>query len=167
MGYYGYAWAKVSVPYRGATFLNLGSIFPPTRVCCCFRPLSGSYISQLCSEFIRRVRQESFRPLSGSYISQFRQSDLSGSGSQVSVPYRGATFLNLLEYQLNAADVRFRPLSGSYISQLVMGSVGSRNDFVSVPYRGATFLNNHTIPPIMRGDDGFRPLSGSYISQFS
>ena len=60
-----------------------------------------------------------FRPLSGSYISQLRQSNQKKQSNKVSVPYRGATFLNnegTLELELE----------------------------VSVPYRGATFLN--TIP---------------------
>ena len=35
-----------------------------------------------------------FRPLSGSYISQFTECHGSKSGMAVSVPYRGATFLN-------------------------------------------------------------------------
>ena len=60
----------------------------------------------------------------------------------VSVPYRGATFLN---------------------SSKIGTSTGERE--VSVPYRGATFLNDelcHQIKMIK----GFRPLSGSYISQY-
>ena len=37
---------NVSVPYRGATFLNRAEI-TEQEVITCFRPLSGSYISQL------------------------------------------------------------------------------------------------------------------------
>ena len=37
----------------------------------------------------------------------------------VSVPYRGATFLNLLSVILEMNISGFRPLSGSYISQFV------------------------------------------------
>ena len=59
----------------------------------------------------------------------------------VSVPYRGATFLN----------IQFEELAKGY-------------EAVSVPYRGATFLN------MIAGfyctfKTSFRPLSGSYISQ--
>ena len=63
-----------------------------------------------------------FRPLSGSYISQLDRR-LGGPlpHQQVSVPYRGATFLNI--------DRTFLMLQAHT---------------VSVPYRGATFLN--TIP---------------------
>ena len=61
----------------------------------------------------------------------------------VSVPYRGATFLN--------TEQRLRYATKSMI--------------VSVPYRGATFLNLvHLL--VMRDVLGFRPLSGSYISQY-
>ena len=61
----------------------------------------------------------------------------------VSVPYRGATFLNVdgdMKIKLNMDS--FRPLSGSYISQ-------SARDIMSVPFCFSSF----------------RPLSGSYISQ--
>ena len=59
----------------------------------------------------------------------------------VSVPYRGATFLNPILLILETSKINsFRPLSGSYISQCVYN-------------------------PYSNYDDGFRPLSGSYISQ--
>ena len=61
---------QVSVPYRGATFLNCG------------------VMSTLYYEYTR------FRPLSGSYISQYNQNFVQNIRNQVSVPYRGATFLN-------------------------------------------------------------------------
>ena len=84
---------------------------------------------------------------------------------RVSVPYRGATFLNHV-HRTN----------------------GKKNS-VSVPYRGATFLNNslmrlpaggrkfpspigelhfsiQTAGTSGNGLMGFRPLSGSYISQY-
>ena len=111
----------VSVPYRGATFLNF-CISTNYRSYPGFRPLSGSYISQ----FWYRKRYLFF------YI--------------VSVPYRGATFLNhFLRQWLQWTPIRgFRPLSGSYISQLKVKSFIMGISPVSVPYRGATFLN--TIP---------------------
>ena len=89
----------------------------------------------------RRTHQ-GFRPLSGSYISQFET--LNGAvykPANVSVPYRGATFLN---NDLNSTDKIFLT--------------------VSVPYRGATFLNSILLMYSF-GRAGFRPLSGSYISQ--
>ena len=61
----------------------------------------------------------------------------------VSVPYRGATFLND-NYTYEEAQKllkSFRPLSGSYISQLYSVHDEKFDINVSVPYRGATFLN--------------------------
>ena len=85
---------KISVPYRGATFLNFDLNY--FQFCCqYFRPLSGSYISQfLCGDKICIIGKY-FRPLSGSYISQY-------------VP-------SLFIFVKCSTD--FRPLSGSYISQ--------------------------------------------------
>ena len=60
----------------------------------------------------------------------------------VSVPYRGATFLN---------D------KGGWTAE--------KSASVSVPYRGATFLNEHANTCDM-SNARFRPLSGSYISQY-
>ena len=63
---------------------------------------------------------------------------------KVSVPYRGATFLNK-RYKMGKKGIkRFRPLSGSYISQSVGTYHQDQVADVSVPYRGATFLNNIT-----------------------
>ena len=158
-------------------------------MCACFRPLSGSYISQSPEQFCQYI-SDRFRPLSGSYISQCSESfnpevitfcfrPLSGSyisqssthhsailhyrfpspigelhfsivrnaywtkkTISVSVPYRGATFLN---------DVRLRGYD--------------KRTEVSVPYRGATFLNNKIRSAVRPAEKCFRPLSGSYISQ--
>ena len=108
----------VSVPYRGATFLNLFHPIRPGKVYDCFRPLSGSYISQSVILIRKNLKME------------------------VSVPYRGATFLNSstlngkntsiefpspigeLHFSIfyivskDGDEYSFRPLSGSYISQL-------------------------------------------------
>ena len=82
----------------------------------------------------------------------------------VSVPYRGATFLNPPKHSERRVAACFRPLSGSYISQFLSNHLRSENFAVSVPYRGATFLNkNRQQKNKIR--KGFRPLSGSYISQ--
>ena len=65
---------------------------------------------------------KSFRPLSGSYISQlFRSKQLTLFQKKVSVPYRGATFLNQVDVEFTVKETLQ----------------------VSVPYRGATFLNNN------------------------
>ena len=112
-------------------------------MCACFRPLSGSYISQSFFEWaanegymfpspigelhfsinekiqLIKNHEKSFRPLSGSYISQYSKIEAFQQNlCIVSVPYRGATFLNEM----------FLKVQSLY--------------HVSVPYRGATFLNN-------------------------
>ena len=61
----------------------------------------------------------------------------------VSVPYRGATFLNLVHIKN---------------CRLIVNTV-------SVPYRGATFLNQAGVDNAPNEKASFRPLSGSYISQ--
>ena len=157
-------------------------------MCACFRPLSGSYISQSPEQFCQYI-SDRFRPLSGSYISQCSESfnpevitfcfrPLSGSyisqssthhsailhyrfpspigelhfsivrnaywtkkTISVSVPYRGATFLN--DVRLRGYDKRTE--FPSPIGELHF-SIGENSIFclmttVSVPYRGATFLN--------------------------
>ena len=131
----------ISVPYRGATFLNRAWELVKKSAMTDFRPLSGSYISQsnVLSEYVKNVN---FRPLSGSYISQYCwKTRRKRNFNRISVPYRGATFLNYKTVK------RFR-----------------RERLISVPYRGATFLNEILIYPSSTWDY-FRPLSGSYISQ--
>ena len=106
-----------------------------------FRPLSGSYISQYFNFSITRMIEVfpspigelhfsifniifilfqlfGFRPLSGSYISQSRWVNAKKLRVEtVSVPYRGATFLNPICTIVLYPYTCFRPLSGSYISQ--------------------------------------------------
>ena len=114
-------------------------------MCACFRPLSGSYISQSPEQFCQYI-SDRFRPLSGSYISQCSES-----------------------FNPEVITFCFRPLSGSYISQssthhsailhyrfpspigelhfsIVRNAYWTKKTIsVSVPYRGATFLNNPSI----------------------
>ena len=106
----------------------------------CFRPLSGSYISQCILQCGRTITFR-FRPLSGSYISQSMEPAWDSEVKHVSVPYRGATFLNEDSIDYKTLDNSFRPLSGSYISQ----------------FYGVN---------VKKSDICFRPLSGSYISQY-
>ena len=84
----------------------------------------------------------------------------------VSVPYRGATFLNTGVTAFKKMLTRFPSPIGelhfSILTPLLLRAASS----VSVPYRGATFLNYHQVCFIFFGVDGFRPLSGSYISQY-
>ena len=69
---------------------------------------------------------------------------LAVNGTIVSVPYRGATFLNIKTFQTSADSRRKFP---SPIGELhfsivcLISSLRSVQTIVSVPYRGATFLN--------------------------
>ena len=200
----------ISVPYRGATFLNRAWELVKKSAMTDFRPLSGSYISQsnVLSEYVKNVN---FRPLSGSYISQYKCmvyrlqviifpspiGELHFSMKSwfthllrgiISVPYRGATFLNqtcgLLRYGLTY----FRPLSGSYISQSAFykfkrlswrfpSPIGELHFSMGLhlwriqeiwfpsPIGELHFSIGVQVPHIFRNKH-FRPLSGSYISQF-
>ena len=128
---------------------------------------------------------ECFRPLSGSYISQLRQEREENLGKwQVSVPYRGATFLNWLWRWRKQRRSGFRPLSGSYISQLKLqllllrwrkfpSPIGELHfsiankvvvrlyEKVSVPYRGATFLNQYEDVSKLDGETVSVPYRGA------
>ena len=154
----------VSVPYRGATFLNLSSSGLQTRDIC-FRPLSGSYISQLAIILITLFFVTCFRPLSGSYISQLKTPNGLGKLNLFPSPIGELHFSIVLKLlsdrnrvfpspigelhfsmgiipDFPATDYSFRPLSGSYISQYSKIEAFQQNlCIVSVPYRGATFLN--------------------------
>ena len=83
----------------------------------------------------------------------------------VSVPYRGATFLNSASYFLTRADKVSVPYRGATFLNNYCREMCPLGRNVSVPYRGATFLNNHQQEIIEIKNKSFRPLSGSYISQ--
>ena len=107
----------------------------------------------------------------------------------VSVPYRGATFLNTEKTKEEIAakkafpspigELHFSmkkkwlyvvlavvsvPYRGATFLNLFQSSSQEKKS-VSVPYRGATFLNSNTINRGKEIKNSFRPLSGSYISQ--
>ena len=113
--------AAVSVPYRGATFLNhtANTLNKST-------PQFPSPIGELHFSIYRvsrlKVWNGCFRPLSGSYISQWRANVHTDRTGPVSVPYRGATFLNTKKCTFHVMPIP-----------------------VSVPYRGATFLNEQEV----------------------
>ena len=84
-----------------------------------------------------------FRPLSGSYISQWQQVLHSIFQATVSVPYRGATFLNIIS------------LTDTAVYSIGFPSpIGELHFSIELLRRLYIFLL------------GFRPLSGSYISQY-
>ena len=84
-----------------------------------FRPLSGSYISQLNSHICSLNVCGLFpSPIGELHFSILDIRETERVEYTVSVPYRGATFLNIFCKYVKNTDYR-----------------------VSVPYRGATFLN--------------------------
>ena len=134
----------VSVPYRGATFLNIDRTFLMLQAQFP-SPIGELHFSIKIFSFVSRS-QRCFRPLSGSYISQLRLQVVSHGVTLVSVPYRGATFLN--NRRTCSAKAVWKPFP-SPIGELHFSIVhylcwSNEHEKVSVPYRGATFLN--TIP---------------------
>ena len=108
---------------------------------------------------------------------------------EVSVPYRGATFLNRRIFACRVLHARFPSPIGELHFSIKGWKTSHRYRIVSVPYRGATFLNKKAdlfgdydieFPsPIgelhfsitnsavyVDAEPCFRPLSGSYISQY-
>ena len=108
----------VSVPYRGATFLNPTYGTLTLFRAPCFRPLSGSYISQSlempanCHEDVK-----GFRPLSGSYISQLYYEESKRNHKKFPSPIGELHFSIYKWRDYRELFQSFRPLSGSYISQ--------------------------------------------------
>ena len=85
-----------------------------------------------------------FHPLSGSYISQWAVKEMSDYLlTHVSVPYRGATFLNIImttrKRKLKLVSVPYRGATFLNLLQAFLDRIYEAG--VSVPYRGATFLN--------------------------
>ena len=133
----------VSVPYRGATFLNKTPRTMKGGESTCFRPLSGSYISQSIKQRTNERRNQGFRPLSGSYISQLMAAGFKDT--------KGKPFPS--------------PIGELHFSMIKCLMHSIIPVLVSVPYRGATFLNGSTPQGLFLRRSRFRPLSGSYISQ--
>ena len=128
----------VSVPYRGATFLNCGM-----NATIIYYNGFPSPIGELHFSIEFGIMDEWIR--------------------YVSVPYRGATFLNEVKTMTNSR-LKFPSPIGELHFSMVLYHFLNPEAFVSVPYRGATFLNGQSWTG-ERAVLGFRPLSGSYISQ--
>ena len=133
---------KVSVPYRGAIFLNRLMI----------------HIQKSSKKVSVPYRGAIF--LNGQVFAYIVLDKI------VSVPYRGAIFLNIFQFFFGLMVAGFRPLSGSYISQFDFLTNTHFQFSVSVPYRGAIFLNEKRVYIMGKKGISFRPLSGSYISQY-
>ena len=133
-----------------------------------FRPLSGSYISQSSEkETVTTWGSIVSVPYRGATFLNKQLKSSALHRKMVSVPYRGATFLNQQEHNLLSNKKAFpSPIGELHFS---IGSKGLKRNYgkVSVPYRGATFLNFlNTDGSMKRWAVSFRPLSGSYISQY-
>ena len=170
-------------------FLNDEIFIIDNKAYSCFRPLSGSYVSQsggkkamkfldlfpspvgelcfsifwTCTSISEQLRVSV--PCRGAMFLNHRCFRYA-TATTVSVPCRGAMFLNSQEpLQVPLRGSSFRPLSGSYVSQSQMLNYYSfGTTHVSVPCRGAMFLNPSTTY-LQNSSQGFRPLSGSYVSQ--
>ena len=129
-----------------------------------FRPLSGSYISQ----YIRMMQcfcVTLFPSPIGELHFSIGMSNLFNVPVKVSVPYRGATFLNSLWFSHYIVDHCFRPLSGSYISQWSFWNERLRCCLFPSPIGELHFSIRYTVL-LVSLSQSFRPLSGSYISQY-
>ena len=118
-----------------ATIFIIGSYFFS------FRPLSGSYISQLVTVPVGTIIIIMFpSPIGELHFSIMISVSIRKGGRQVSVPYRGATFLNSSSSMFtgNARLVSVPYRGATFLNRIVMYD---RSCHVSVPYRGATFLN--------------------------
>ena len=161
-----YTAIEVSVPYRGATFLNIvgkpqrqrKSMFPSPigelhfsiEKCLVFQRLRSEFPSPIGElHFSMNIRlslsrvQHCFRPLSGSYISQFFFIFFSLHRLTFPSPIGELHFSISVNTIQKSMNLRFRPLSGSYISQFDSTRIQVKAVNVSVPYRGATFLNQY------------------------
>ena len=87
----------VSVPYRGATFLNDYLNITDDDFCSKFPSPIGELHFSISNNMVNKKMVPGFRPLSGSYISQWSRETIEQQNHIVSVPYRGATFLNTVE----------------------------------------------------------------------
>ena len=153
----------VSVPYRGATFLNPILLILETSKINSFRPLSGSYISQ-CVYNPYSNYDDGFRPLSGSYISQLNLELWMNGFVMFPSP------IGELHFSIAGTFIRtstgykcFRPLSGSYISQSFARTYTSLVLEFPSPIGELHFSIKRSLPEALISS--FRPLSGSYISQ--
>ena len=105
------------VPYRGTTFLNTLCQTYARQTESGFRFLSGSYISQFITSIFSTILKFWFPSPIGELHFSIRKGKRMRKIFWVSVPYRGATFLNR------------------------SNNINILHTSVSVPYRGATFLN--------------------------
>ena len=182
---------RVSVPYRGATFLNNALMTLGIFLWIVSVPYRGATFLNIQFEELAKGYEAVSVPYRGAtFLNKAQSSEL--FEESVSVPYRGATFLNeaseIVKDEEKIVSVPYR--GATFLNKHCIYS-HLRNFLVSVPYRGATFLNC-LLPSIISKlvisfpspigelhfsigracarktirDQRFRPLSGSYISQY-
>ena len=91
----------VSVPYRGATFLNLVSLFPYHILLWFPSPIGELHFSIFSSRSSLRGTKQFPSPIGELHFSIFSTKYGLTYFAVVSVPYRGATFLNSLPCSIN------------------------------------------------------------------
>ena len=102
-------------------------------------------------------------PLGELYFLMRRLDMLRVLTEQVSVPSRGAIFLNTAKEVGMVSSEEFPSPLGELYFLIKVGPYTTHTYCVSVPSRGAIFLNTVTVIHMMPVSC-FRPLSGSYIS---
>ena len=106
-----------------------------------------------------------FRPLSGSYISQCKRKTKGENHEQFPSPIGELHFSIVKEENAQKYANSFRPLSGSYISQYEHGNI---KDYMCACFRplSGSYISQSPEQFCQYISDRFRPLSGSYISQW-
>ena len=132
----------VSVPYRGATFLN----------------------SFIC--YFRNFSVDCFRPLSGSYISQCELAALNGKGVNMFPSPIGELHFSIVIEKLKSTCIFLFP---SPIGELHF-SISFTRSYCRLSGRfpspiGELHFSMNRIRALKILNWSFRPLSGSYISQ--
>ena len=137
------------------------------------------------------ISVQSFRPLSGSYISQYQIIWSIRKWYLVSVPYRGATFLNTVEtfYRKEARKMFPSPIGELHFSikgyyhvlrlcKVFPSPIGELHFSIEITFNDESKKDQFPSPigelhfsiymsKLKRaGKCSFRPLSGSYISQY-
>ena len=105
-------------------------------------------------------------PYRGATFLNSRSFALSPPGSTVSVPYRGATFLNHCKIE-DVIEYKFpSPIGELHFSIMHSKLFGHLRRLFPSPIGELHFSMLQDLHPDLRQPHCFRPLSGSYISQY-
>ena len=107
----------ISVPYRGATFLNRNTNYNNRKELVISVPYRGATFLNRAWELVKKSAMTDFRPLSGSYISQSELELWHVYDHEFPSPIGELHFSIRKVGTLHCKVHDFRPLSGSYISQ--------------------------------------------------